>query len=225
MCSSFLGPFPGLADLAEWLGFPLSSFPPFHWGQSSFLLSFLYFTKKRKKEESKGRREERRNIPTAIFLSFWSFCPFCPRTRGWQDTHWWGRQEQGCFSNTELWNICKREGWREVFLFLLVLISVLFSYYFSALLSTLLSVLAFTVTSVLTHGSHGPWLAAPGSPPAHNFFGLAWKFFTNTTFSVLSIWQKLTTQSVSWLMSLWSHSLLSLSWLGIVLLKYYLGIF
>lgn len=77
----------------------------------------------------------------------------------------------------------------EVFLFLLMLISVLFSDLFlSALLSTLLSVLALTVTFVLNHGSHGPWLALREAHSlAYNVFGLTRKFLPTQFFFCLSI--------------------------------------
>ena len=101
MCSSSLGPFPGLAALTS--GISSFFFSPFHWGWSSFFSpAFTFFFP-----------------PLLLTLSQVCYCRLplllvlmstCPRTRGWQDTYWWGRQEQSCSSNPELWSICKREG-------------------------------------------------------------------------------------------------------------------
>lgn len=110
----------------------------------------------------------------------------CSRTRGWQGTHTDEAGRSKAASPTLSSGAFAKEC-REVFLFLLMLISVLFSYLFlSALLSTLLSVLALTVAFVLNHGSHGPWLAAAHSL-AHNVFGLTRKFLPEHYFFCLSI--------------------------------------
>lgn len=107
----------------------------------------------------------------AVFLPFWSSCT-CPRTRGWQDTCCWGRQEQSCSSSPELWSICQRE---KVFLFLLMLMSVLFSYLF---LSTFLLCFLYLPYChlCLESWSHGPWLAAEGGspPPSWHISFLDW---------------------------------------------------
>lgn len=147
--------FPLLFPLSLGIVFLSSLFPLL----SSFLFFFLYYHRS----------------ATAIFLSSWSSCPLVPELEaGRTHTDEVGRNKAASPILSSGASAIERDVER-VIVFLLMMISVLCSYLFlSALPSALPSLLAFTVISIMSHGSHGPWLAAEGGSFSWHITSLDW---------------------------------------------------
>lgn len=147
--------FPLLFPLSLEIVFLSSLFPLF----SSFLFFFLCY----------------RRPATAIFLSSWSSCPLVTELEaGRTHTNEVGRNKAASPTLSSGASAIERDVERLI-VFLLMMISVLSSYLFlSALPSTLPSLLAFTVISIMSHGSHGPWLAAEGDSFSLHITSLDW---------------------------------------------------
>lgn len=161
---------PWTVGLAEWLwDFSLS----FHWRYSPFLNSFsLLFLLV---------------LPQVCHchLPFFPSCPLCPSARGWQDMCWWGGQEHKCFSNTDLWSICKRQVARGWFFYWCR------SELYSLPCHPLLFRPCYFTSRLNHHRSHGSWYAADGVSFPWCVTSVDWpgNFTSTQNLSVLSIWQ------------------------------------